>query len=386
MVVLVDIDSYEHHLFSRVQSEGTCAMASSGKRVECLDIGLINNMSDSALMSTERQLFDLLDAAAGRLLVRLHFYSMEATPRSEWGRDYVRRYYRGIDDLLNRSLDGVIVTGAEPRAASLTEEPYWTSFAEIADWARENTVSSVFSCLAVHGAVLHVDGVARHKLPTKCFGVFAQTKTGHHPLMQDVPRTFRIPHARWNEVQEEDLSNCGYSVLTWSAEAGVDCFVKQQKKSLFVHFQGHPEYETRTLLGEYRRDMGRFLRGENEVCPTIPRGYLDEAAEEMLIAFRQKALSDRRPELFADFPADQAAKDLSNVWHQPAKRIYRNWLLYMVSQRAGRSKPLGAREAALSAAGIPARRHGRKLVAARSARLARLPNVTKNKTRLGYYE
>lgn len=386
MAVLVDIDSYEHHLFSRVRSEGTCAMASSGKRVECLDIGLINNMSDSALMSTERQLFDLLDAAAGRLLVRLHFYSMEATPRSEWGRDYVRRYYRGIDDLLNRSLDGVIVTGAEPRAASLTEEPYWTSFAEIADWARENTVSSVFSCLAVHGAVLHVDGVARHKLPTKCFGVFAQTKTGHHPLMQDVPRTFRIPHARWNEVQEEDLSNCGYSVLTWSAEAGVDCFVKQQKKSLFVHFQGHPEYETRTLLGEYRRDMGRFLRGENEVCPTIPRGYLNEAAEEMLIAFRQKALSDKRPELFADFPADQAAKDLSNVWHQPAKRIYRNWLLYMVSQRAGRSKPLGAREAALSAAGIPARRHGRKLVAARSARLARLPNLTKNKTRLGYYE
>lgn len=386
MAVLVDIDSYEHHLFSRVQSEGTCAMASSGKRVEGLDIGLINNMSDSALMSTERQLFDLLDAAAGRLLVRLHFYSMEATPRSEWGRDYVRRYYRGIDDLLNRSLDGVIVTGAEPRAARLTEEPYWTSFAEIADWAGENTVSSVFSCLAVHGAVLHVDGVARHKLPTKCFGVFAQTKTGHHPLMQDVPRTFRIPHARWNEVQEEDLSNCGYSVLTWSAEAGVDCFVKQQKKSLFVHFQGHPEYETRTLLGEYRRDMGRFLRGENEVCPTIPKGYLDEAAEEMLIAFRQKALSDRRPELFADFPADQAAKDLSNVWHQPAKRIYRNWLLYMVSQRAGRSKPLGAREAALSAAGIPARRHGRKLVAARSARLARLPNLTKYKTRLGYYE
>jgi homoserine O-succinyltransferase len=361
-------------------------MASSGKRVECLDIGLINNMSDSALMSTERQLFDLLDAAAGRLLVRLHFYSMEATPRSEWGRDYVRRYYRGIDDLLNRRLDGVIVTGAEPRAASLTEEPYWTTFAEIADWARENTLSSVFSCLAVHGAVLHMDGVARHKLPTKCFGVFAQTKTRDHPLMQDVPRTFRIPHARWNEVQEEDLSSCGYSVLTWSAEAGVDCFVKQQKKSLFVHFQGHPEYETRTLLGEYRRDMGRFLRGENEVCPMIPRGYLDEAAEEMLIAFRQKALSDRRPELFAEFPADQAAKDLSNVWHQPAKRIYRNWLLYMVSQRAGRSKPLGAREAALSAAGIPARRHGRKLVAARSARLARLPNLTKNKTRLGYYE
>ncbi|MBR0784892.1 homoserine O-succinyltransferase MetA [Bradyrhizobium iriomotense] len=369
MTVLIDIDSNEHHLFSRAAS-GACATTSPGNRGECLDIGLINNMSDAALMSTERQLFDLLDAAAGRLCVRLHFYTMEATPRSEWGRDYVRRYYRGIGDLLSRSLDGVIVTGAEPRAPSLTEEPYWTTFTEIADWATENTVSSVYSCLAVHGAVLHLDGVARHKLPAKCFGVFAQTKTRHHPLMQDVPRTFRIPHARWNEVQEEDLSDCGYSVLTWSAEAGVDCFVKQQKKSLFVHFQGHPEYETQSLLGEYRRDMGRFLRGENEVCPTIPKGYLNEGAEKMLIAFRQKALSDRTPELFADFPADQLAMDLSNVWRLPAQRIYRNWLRYIVSQRRSHS----VRDAAFAAAGIPARRHGRKLVAARSARMARAPN------------
>jgi homoserine O-succinyltransferase len=385
MPVLIDIDSYDHHLSLRARSGGDAAIASPAKRVECLDIGLINNMSDAALMSTERQLFDLLDAAAGRLFVRLHLYTIEATPRSEWGRDYVRRYYRGIDDLLSRSLDGIIVTGAEPRAASLTEEPYWTTFAEIADWARENTVSSVFSCLAVHGVVLHLDGVARHKLPAKCIGVFAQTKTRNHPLMQDVPRSFRIPHARWNEVQEEDLSNCGYSVLTWSAEAGVDCFVKQQKKSLFLHFQGHPEYETQSLLGEYRRDMGRLLRGENDVCPTIPRGYFGGEAEEIQVSFRQKALSDRHPELFADFPADQVAKDLSNVWHLPAKRIYRNWLLYMVSQRAGRSKPLGARGAAHSATGIPARYHGRNLVAVRSARPARSPNLMTRK-RLGHHE
>ncbi|MHC2282011.1 homoserine O-succinyltransferase [Bradyrhizobium diazoefficiens] len=385
MTVLIDVDSDEHHLLSRAPGNGARAMASPGNRAECLDIGLINNMSDAALMSTERQLFDLLAAAAGRICVRLHFYTMEATPRTEWGRDYVRRYYRGIDHLLNRRLDGVIVTGAEPKAASLTEEPYWATFAEIADWARENTLSSVFSCLAVHGAVLHLDGVTRHKLPTKCFGVFAQTKTRHHPLMQDVPRTFGIPHARWNEVQEEDLSDCGYSVLTWSAEAGVDCFVKQQKNSLFVHFQGHPEYDTQSLLGEYRRDMGRFLRGENEVCPTIPKGYLNEGAEAILVAFRQRALSDRRSELFADFPADQLTKNLSNVWCLPAQRIYRNWLLYMVSQRAGHSKPLGAREAALSAAGIRAHRHGRKLVAARSARLARPPNPA-TKRRHGYHE
>jgi homoserine O-succinyltransferase len=176
-------------------------------------------------------------------------------------------------------------------------------------------------------------------LPAKCIGVFAQATTADHPFAAGLPRTFRIPHARWNEVREEDLSDCGYSVLSRSPEAGVDCFVKQQKKSLFVHFQGHPEYETQTLLGEYRRDMGRFLRGENEICPTIPKGYFDAESERILTAFRDKAPSNRTPEFFAGFPADRLAKDLRNVWHRSARRMYRNWLLYMASHQAGRVVP-----------------------------------------------
>jgi homoserine O-succinyltransferase/O-acetyltransferase len=291
MPVLIGIDSHDHHLFSRGPCASAAAKVSHGNPAECLNIALINNMPDSALISTERQLFDLLAAAAGRLVVRLHFYATETTPRSDWGRAYVGRYYRSTDDLLNVKFDGVIVTGAEPKAACLTDEAYWPTFAEVIDWAMENTVSSVYSCLAVHGAVLHMDGVGRHALPAKCIGVFAQTKTRDHPLMHDVPATFRRPHARWNEV----LASCGYSILSKSAEAGVDCFVKKQKKSLFVHFQGHPEYDAQSLLGEYRSDMGRFLQGQSEVCPTIPRGYFDTEAEEILTAFRRKDLSDRRP-------------------------------------------------------------------------------------------
>ena len=139
-------------------------------------------------MSTERQLFDLLGAAAGRLFVRLHFYTMEATPRSEWGRDYVRRYYRGIDDLLNRQpgrndRDRRRAESRQPDGRAILDrltQRSWTGPGRI-------PISSVFSCLAVHAAVLHMDGVERHKLPAKCIGVFAQTKTRDHPLMHDVP-------------------------------------------------------------------------------------------------------------------------------------------------------------------------------------------------------
>jgi len=141
-------------------------------------------------------------------------------------------------------------------------------------------------------------------------------------------------------VREDALVQSGYDILTKSAGAGVDCFVKQHKRSLFVCFQGHPEYEAQSLLGEYRRDIGRFLRGENEIYPTMPLGYFSAFAETTLAAFERQALSDRRPELLASFPVDELARDLKNTWHPAARRIYRNWLLYLSSQKARWSKPL----------------------------------------------
>ena len=343
MPVLIYPSSPDHHLFARGWNGGAKAGRGGDANLDCLNIGLVNNMPDSALIPTERQLFDLLGAAAGRLVIRLHLYTMDSTPRTDWGRDYVHRFYRGIDDLFDRRLDGIIITGAEPKTDRLTEEPYWASFVDVIDWAKENTLSSVCSCLAVHGAVLHLDGIERHPLPDKCIGVFNQTRTMHHPLMLSVPERLRIPHSRWNEVREDALAQSGYSILTKSDSAGADCFVKQHQRSLFVCFQGHPEYEAQSLLGEYRRDIGRFLRRENERYPTMPWGYFGRVAEQGLVTFENEARLSRRLELLASFPADRLARDLRNTWHSAAKRIYRNWILYLSSQKARRSQLLTVR-------------------------------------------
>jgi homoserine O-succinyltransferase len=262
---------------------------------------------------------------------------METTPRTDWGRDYVRRFYLGANDLLNSRLDGLIVTGAEPKAVTLVDEPYWPSFVQIIDWAKENTLSSVCSCLAVHGAVLHLDEIERHQLSQKCLGIFIQTKVTDHPLMLNVPATLNVPHSRWNEVQESSLAGSGYTILTRSDVTGADCFVKRHKRSLFVYFQGHPEYEAQSLLGEYRRDIGRFLRRESETYPVMPKGYFSKDSEETLITFEREAGFDRRPELLASFPVDRVAKGLRNTWHSAAKHVYRNWILYLSSKKNAQS-------------------------------------------------
>src|SRR5215471_8783135 len=123
-----------------------------------LEVGLVNNMPDAALESTERQFLELLNAAAHDIPVRLRLFSLPDVPRADAGRRHLDASYSGIAALWNSRLDGLIVTGTEPRAPSLADEPYWGSLAAVLDWARANTASTVWSCLAAHAAVLHIDG------------------------------------------------------------------------------------------------------------------------------------------------------------------------------------------------------------------------------------
>jgi homoserine O-succinyltransferase/O-acetyltransferase len=302
----------------------------------CVDIGLINNMPDAALESTERQFIELLDAAARNIVVRLKLFSSPDVPRSEAGQRYLGASYSDIAELWNSHLDGLIVTGTEPRAPSLMDEPYWVMLTKVADWAERNGVSTVWSCLAAHAAVLYIDGIHRHPLEQKRFGVFDCTKVSDHQMLAGVVTPLRIAHSRWNELHESELVASGYDILTKSADAGVDMFVRQ-KKSLFVFFQGHPEYDERALLREFRRDIGRFLRQERETYPEMPHGYFDDNAAGALAAFRERALSERREELLAGFPSALAETRLKPIGGSSTARVYGNWLSHLSAQKAQKS-------------------------------------------------
>ena len=296
-----------------------------------LHIGLVNNMPDAALDATERQFRALLAAAADGRAVRLTLYTLPEVPRTAFGRQQIAKY-SALDDLWNSPHDGLIVTGTEPRAADLKDEPFWGSLTRVLEWAEHHTHSTILSCLAAHAGILHLDGIARRPLGDKRFGVFECVRVSDHPLTASTPPRLRMPHSRWNEIQEDALIACGYRVLTRSESGGVDAFVKQ-RKSLFVFFQGHPEYEAVTLLLEYRRDIGRFLRGERDTYPAMPQGYFDDDTIRTLTELRDRALSDRREALLAAFPTALAAGRVTNSWRVSAESLYRNWLRYISARK-----------------------------------------------------
>ncbi len=319
---------------SRVDSRSLHPTHNGKTEPQRVRIALINNMPDAALEDTEVQFFGLLDSAAGHIPLSLKLYSLPELPRSNAGQQHLKNFYFGINDLLNNRFDGVIMTGTEPRQPDLREEPYWPVLANVLDWAERNTVSTVLSCLAAHAGVLHSDGIPRHRLPDKQFGVFHYQKVRCHPLTDGAGDVMQFPHSRWNEVRADVLASCGYQILTQSAEAGVDSFVKVKRDSLFVHFQGHPEYGTRTLLKEYRRDIKRFLRGERETYPIMPHGYFGAAAAQLLSDFRKNVEEDPREEHLAGFPEAAIVGAVVNGWHATAASLYRNWLQYLLVRKA----------------------------------------------------
>jgi len=299
--------------------------------VRHLTIGLVNNMPDGALESTERQFLSLLDAASGGLNIRLRLFSMPDICRKGSAASHVRKFYSDVEILWNSSLDGIIVTGREPVAANLVDEPYWERFTTLVEWAREHTYSAVWSCLAAHAAVLHCDGIGRIKSSTKKCGIFDCSRAEDHRLIAGLGPWFKLPHSRWNGVSETALKDRGYRVLSRS-EVGADVFVKQHQ-SLFVFFQGHPEYDSETLMLEYRRDVGRFLKGESKIYPSMPRHYFDINTSAALEAFREQALREPHRELLAKLYGLLLQAKTEASWRTDAIQMYGNWLEHIATQK-----------------------------------------------------
>jgi homoserine O-succinyltransferase len=301
-------------------------------------IGLVNNMPDTALHATETQFQGLLAAAAGTQAVRLRLSSFPELPRTGEAAEHIARTYWPIDELVAGRPDALIVTGTEPRAPRLSDEPYWQRSVQLLAWAEVHTAASVWSCLAAHAAVLSLDGIERHRLAHKRCGVYQHSILASHPLLAGVSAPLPMPHSRWNELSPAALRAAGYTLLSWSDETGADAFTRRDR-SLLLFFQGHPEYEATTLLKEYRRDVGRYLNGQQSHYPTLPCGYLPAEATATLNAFAERALADRRAALMESFPFASVAADVRNTWHPAAVAIYRNWLAVIVAARTPTRAP-----------------------------------------------
>lgn len=305
------------------------ALESTGRHR--LVIGLVNNMPDGALHNTERQFGGLLQAVSHNVSTCLRYFSLPGLHRRAETQAYIDRSYEEINQLWMGPIDGLIVTGTEPRASLLQDEPYWTAFKDLIDQVNERAIPTIWSCLAAHAAVLDMDGIHRRPLREKLSGVFECKKVVDHQILANGPSRWRVPHSRQNELPEEQLIAKGYRILSRSPEVGADMFVREGR-ALFIFLQGHLEYDPEALFREYRRDVRRFLAGEHDDYPAMPRGYFDPETAAALVAFQERAMKQRQPDMLLQFP--ECSGKVAWEWRSLALRVYANWLAHIVLLRS----------------------------------------------------
>jgi homoserine O-succinyltransferase len=288
---------------------------------------LVNNMPDSAFEATERQYLDLLGAGSGADTVEVFLATLPGVPRGDRAAARIADRYTPLGEIWSDPPDLLIVTGSNPLAPHIEDEPYWDELVELLQWGRDQVPSLLLSCLSAHAALAVYEGIARTGLDAKCTGVFDQQAESDHPLTAGLGSPIVLPHSRLNTVALDAVGDAGYRLALHSEAVGWSVVTKDVGRSHVVLVQGHPEYDPSSLLREYHRDVRRYVLHERDELPCLPlRCTAPEDWEQLDQLHRQVIGGDRNPALVEAVPFNQVGERARWPWGATAVGLYTNWM------------------------------------------------------------
>lgn len=332
--------------FDRLRENGQTILteqAAKHQDIRELHIGLLNMMPDAALSATERQFFRLVGESNPIAQFYLHPFTLPELERSTDAQAHIDAYYESFEDIKQQGLDALIITGANVEGPKLSNQPFWKPLIKVIDWATENITSTLCSCLATHAVLEFRYGQKRVLQAEKIWGVFSHRVVNpNHPLVTDINTRFDVPHSRWNDVSHEQFEAAGLNILV---EGDVGVHLATSVDGIrFIFFQGHQEYDTISLLKEYKRDLDLYSADPLKTRPPFPKNYLGEQEQSILneysVRFAEAKAGGSAP---PDFPEDLIKSQLDNTWHDTAEAVVGNWIgcVYQITD-TDRRKPFMA--------------------------------------------
>jgi len=322
--------------FERLQGEGQVIIRSGyaeHQDIRELHIGLLNMMPDAALAATERQFMRLIGESNAIIQFHVHLFTLPILPRSEKATQYINAYYETFTEIKQQGLDGLIITGANVAQPNLVDEDFWLPLKEVIDWAEECVPSTLCSCLATHAVLEARHQQKRYRLAKKRWGVYTHHVTEQHPLVNGINTQFKVPHSRFNQIDRTQFEAANLSILVESVYGGVHLAVSEDGIRT-VYFQGHPEYDSISLIKEYKREVLRFIAGDLSVYPAFPRNYFDRYTQAFFNEYQDRIIDALSQGVAVpEFPEKLIVKRLHNTWHDTAAAILSNWmgLIYKIT-------------------------------------------------------
>ncbi len=316
--------------FARLKQEGENVVpreAALKQDIRELHVGVLNMMPDAALAATERQFFRLVGESNAIAQFYMHPFTLPELARGAEAQAYVAQYYETFEKIKEQGLDALIITGANVTQPDLALEPFWKPLIKVIDWAYDNVTSTLCSCLATHAVLQFRYGQKRRHQGFKRWGVYSHRVVDRrHPLVADVNTRFDVPHSRFNDVSRPQFEAAKLRVLVESTVAGVHLATSEDGFRL-VFFQGHPEYDTVSLLKEYKRELTLFANGKRPDYPPLPENYFTRQIEGILEEHREQVLAAKaKGAPVPDLPESHLTARLDNTWHDTAEAVVDNWI------------------------------------------------------------
>lgn len=335
------VDHNQLPSFDHLRQNGQTVLSETAARQQDIreqHIGLLNMMPDAALVATERQFFRLIGESNSIAQFYVHLFTLPELERGTKARYHIDRYYESFEQIREQGLDALIITGTNVIGSELASQSFWQPLIRVVDWAYDNVTSTLCSCLATHAVLEFRYGQKRVPQPRKIWGIYPhRVVMPEHPLVVDINSRFDVPHSRWNAIGTTQFRNSGLHVLVES-EVGVHLATSPDGLR-FVFFQGHQEYDTVSLLKEYKRDLQLYAKGRLDHYPPFPDNYLNPRERAILGEYGQlllDAINGEEPK----FPESIIAPHIDNTWHDTAQSVIGNWvgLIYQLTH-ADRLKP-----------------------------------------------
>jgi homoserine O-succinyltransferase/O-acetyltransferase len=318
--------------YQRLKDEGISILSHKDaihQDIRELHIGLLNMMPDAALIPTERQFFYLISSSNKIAQFYMHPFSIPTIKRNKKTQDYIDRYYETFVDIKKQGIDALIISGANVTEGNLENEIFYQPLMEIIRWAKKNVTSVLSSCLATHAIMQNLYGLKRYALPAKKWGVYQHYVCKSHPLVSSINTNFFVPHSRFNQIDKKQMLEKKIHILVESKDAGVH-LATSPDGFRFIFFQGHPEYETISLLKEYKRECILFYENKRNSYPPFLKNYFNLQQQYILKEYQtniNKAKEKKAP--MPIFPEELIAQSLQNCWHDTATAIVGQWIGYV---------------------------------------------------------
>lgn len=265
------------------------------QQIRPLRIAIVNLMPTKEV--TETQLLRMLSNTP--LQIDISLVQMKGHTSKNTSKTHLDRFYISSEKLRTKKFDGMIVTGAPVEQLPFEEVDYWKELCKIMDWAKKNVFCTLYICWGAMAGLYHLYGIDKHIVSEKFSGIYkSKLLTPKDPLMRGFDDYFPVPTSRYTYISTEEVKKCkDLNLLATSDTTGMTLSKSKDGRSIFM--TGHLEYDTETLLEEYKRDVKKGIN------PKLPKNY---------------------------FTDDDPLKPVYSTWRSTAQLFYSNWLNYYVYQ------------------------------------------------------